>query len=68
LVKHLIITRKDDKKGISGGVEEIGNFIEGYCFKLQGSKKNDKFRWIVCSESYVINFKLKYNRNQSIDG
>jgi len=43
----------DGNKGITGGVEEVGNFKEGFCFKLQGTKNKNKYRWVVCSESYV---------------
>ena len=44
----------DSENGISGGVEEVGNFKEGFCFKLQGIQNKSKFYWVVCSESYVL--------------
>jgi hypothetical protein len=36
------------KKGISGGVEDLGNFREGFCWKVV---KSDDSQWIMCTNS-----------------
>jgi hypothetical protein len=40
---------------ITGGVNDVGNFKEGYCFELKGIHNSVDYNWIVCSDSYVIN-------------
>lgn len=35
-------------KGYGGGLEDIGNFKEGFCFKVV---KSDDSSWIMCTEN-----------------
>jgi len=39
------------KNGVTGGVEDLGNFFEGFCFKLNGMVDGNDLTWIVCSHS-----------------
>ncbi len=41
-------------KYIKGGVEDMGNFKEGFCFSLNYKKDGKKSKWIICSDTYVI--------------
>jgi len=44
IIKPIIRT----KKGLTGGLEDIGNFKEGFCFKvISGSEES----WIMCCDS-----------------
>lgn len=36
------------KKGVSGGIEDIGNFKEGFCWKVVMDSEDV---WIMCSDS-----------------
>lgn len=36
------------KKGLSGGLEDLGNFREGFCFRILGSHK---INWIMCGDA-----------------
>jgi len=36
------------KNGFSGGLEDIGNFAEGFCFKVV---KSDDSAWIICVDN-----------------
>jgi hypothetical protein len=47
---------------LTGGVVDLGNFKEGYCFELKGIRNKSQIQWIVCSDSYVfiyINNRIK---------
>jgi len=35
------------KNGFKGGLEDIGNFKEGFCFKVVSSKGET---WIICAD------------------
>ena len=43
-------------KYLKGGVEDMGNFKEGFCFSLNYKKNNKRSKWVLCSDSYVIFF------------
>lgn len=42
------------REQISGGVCDIGNFNEGYCFELKGVQNVGEYKWIVCNDTYVF--------------
>lgn len=43
------------KKGLTGGLEDIGNFKEGFCYKvITGAEES----WIMCNDS--LTDKLKW--------
>lgn len=52
-------------KYVKGGVEDIGNFKEGFCFSLNYKKSNRKSKWVICSDSYVILISLFSLRSQN---
>ena len=35
-----------------GGIEDVGNFQEGFCFKIKGQTTKTYFKWIVCADDY----------------
>lgn len=37
------------KKGYQGGVEELGNFREGFCWKVNAMIGGDEITWIMCT-------------------
>jgi len=37
------------KGGYTGGVEDLGNFREGFCWKVNGSQDGEDVTWIMCS-------------------
>jgi hypothetical protein len=39
---------KSAKKGIQGGVEDLGSFSEGDCFKINGLREGAEVTWIMC--------------------
>jgi len=39
------------KNGPMGGVEELGNFKEGYCFKVNAVATGGDVTWIMCAPS-----------------
>lgn len=44
IIKPIIRT----KKGLTGGLEDIGNFKEGFCWKvISGAEES----WIMCADS-----------------
>jgi len=44
IIKPIVKT----KKGLSGGLEDIGNFREGFCFKVISVAEES---WIVCNDN-----------------
>ena len=44
-------------KYVKGGVEDMGNFKEGFCFSLNYKKNSNKSKWIICSDSYAEKMK-----------
>ena len=40
-----------DGKSSKGGVEDLGNFQEGFCFILTGKEKA-YFKWVLCTDTY----------------
>lgn len=43
-IKPIIVT----KNGVSGGLDDIGNFKEGYCWRVIQS---DDVNWVMCSDA-----------------
>jgi len=41
-----------------GGIEDLGNFKEGFCLLLKGSNILGKFKWVICAKSYDIKYQL----------
>lgn len=39
------------KKGYQGGVEELGNFREGFCWKVNAMIGGDEITWIMCTQN-----------------
>lgn len=37
------------KTGYSGGIEELGNFKEGFCFKINSLQGGEELSWIMCT-------------------
>lgn len=44
--------------GFKGGVEDLGNFKEGFCLLLKGKNKIMKFKWVVCAEDINEKFEI----------
>ena len=64
-----LITPVIEMKEFKGGITDFGSFSEGFCFKMDTSKKilteipNGDVpltTWIICTESSVINIQIKY--------
>jgi hypothetical protein len=36
----------------TGGIEDLGNFQEGFCFKIKGQSKINSFKWVICADDY----------------
>jgi len=36
---------------MKGGVEELGNFAEGFCLKTTANNAGDELAWIMCASS-----------------
>ena len=52
MVKLYYLTWIDvNENKIVGGIEDIGNYKEGYCFRLQ---LKTSAIWNICSDSHVI--------------
>ena len=65
-----------EEKDYKGGITDFGSFSEGYCFKIDSSKKilteipNGSVpltTWIICTESSVIIYKSPYIFNNIIN-
>lgn len=41
-----------------GGIEDIGNFKEGFCLVLKGKNPKEKFKWVVCTDDPNEKFDL----------
>lgn len=56
VINHLSISSLYDvdngKEALSGGVCDLGNFKEGFCYELKGVRNAIDFRWIICSDTY----------------
>jgi len=37
------------KTGLSGGVEDLGNFKEGFCWKVNADMDGEEVTWIMCT-------------------
>lgn len=37
------------KMGLSGGVEDLGNFKEGFCWKVNADNDGEEVTWIMCT-------------------
>jgi hypothetical protein len=37
------------KNGLSGGVEDLGNFKEGFCWKVNADNDGEEVTWIMCT-------------------
>jgi len=42
---------KSKRKGISGGAEDLGNFAEGDCLKVNAMAKGEETTWIMCCDT-----------------
>lgn len=47
-----------DDNTFKGGIEDLGNFREGFCILLKGSNKTGKFKWVLCADSFNAKFQL----------
>jgi len=41
------------KNGMTGGVEDIGNFKEGFCLKVTSNGDAGELAWILCSHDLL---------------
>ncbi len=72
-----LVDVKIDKSGASkGGIEDLGNFQEGFCFLLRAKTLTSSFKWVICTDDYrskcdlmkkliVLKFKIQAKCNKS---
>ena len=49
-LKDLYEIEVQDDGSFKGGVEDLGNFKEGFCLLLKGRNRAQKFKWVICAE------------------
>lgn len=42
------------KKGFIGGIEDQGNYKEGFCFRINANGGTEDLIWVLCCDSLTI--------------
>jgi hypothetical protein len=51
-IKSLFDVKQGNDGEVKGGIEDLGNFQEGFCFSLRGKSSSGPYKWVICADSF----------------